>query len=130
MDPNHPTKIVKGKDLKPGDAIIKPHPGMVTDVDIEGINPTWSQPNISYYDVYDCAYGYMTGPLNLEDDFEIFVDRKDILEMYKKIDYDILQYIADTIDRRKAFKDIFNEAINSMNLKKWASRKEKIFKGE
>jgi crotonobetainyl-CoA:carnitine CoA-transferase CaiB-like acyl-CoA transferase len=126
MDPQYPSKIVKYKNLKPGDAVIYPHPGMIVHVDVKGKDPSWGNvPNITHYDIYDCAYGSLTGPMHPESRCLVLTERKDILDMYKKIDYQLLEQIADGIDRRKEFKNVFDKAINSRNLKKWANRKKK-----
>lgn len=124
------TKVVKAKDLRPGDAIVQPHPGMVVNVDIKGKDPFWNVPNMTFYDVHDNVYGPLTGPLDKKCKFTILVDRKDIVKMYEKIDYEILSHVQDTLDRRKRFKKVFRKALDSMILKKKESRKTKPPKGE
>jgi hypothetical protein len=124
------TKKVKGKNLKPGDAIVQPHPGIVIKVDPKGKDPFWDIPNISFMDAYDCAYGGLSGPLKINDLYEILVDRKDIIKMFEKIDYQLLEHIHDTMDRRKKFKKIFRRKLDSTFLKDRKSRKKKNLKGD
>lgn len=112
------TKKVKGKNLKPGDCIVQPHPGIVTKVDSKGKDPFWNIPNISFMDFYDCIYGGLTGPLKLNDKYEILVDRKDIVEMQKNISNQLSEHILDSMDRRKSFKKVCMKKLISIDLKK------------
>lgn len=124
------TKKIKSKDLKPGDAVIRPMTGMIVKIDVEGKDPFWEQPNITYMDAHDCVYGSMSGPLHPDVEAEILVDRKDIVDMYKKIDYEILEHIFDMMDRRKEFKKMFRKKLDSMYLKNKKRRKKKNLKGD
>ena len=97
---------VLGKDLKPGDLIIDQ--GLVIGVDINGCSKFWEEPNYSYYDLNDCVYGSLSGPLKLEQTFIITRDKKDVLAAFKIVDYELLSHTADVVEWRKNFKDVMS----------------------
>jgi hypothetical protein len=123
------TKKVKGKNLKVGDCIVQPHPGIVTKIDVKGKDPFWDMPNISFMDFYECVNGGLTGPLKINDKYEILVDRKDMVEMQEKISNQLSEHILDTVDVRRKFKKVCRKKLNSMFLKK-KRRKKKNLKGD
>ena len=118
----------KGKDLKVGD-ILKKH-GLVIKVDL---NPDpdgfWrGMPFITYFDINDSYYGPSSTYLDINKDFEIYTERKDIIKVLETIDCDLATYIADTIETRKNFHEIQQSIVNKLNKIKKQNQKNRTNK--
>ena len=106
-----------GKDLKVGD-VIKDH-GIVLEVDVEGKNIFWGgKPNITTFDISDSYYGPGSRELRIEEEFEIYTERKDLIWAFKKIDCDLSKYIADMMEQRKKLSKIHRDVFDKLNEEK------------
>ncbi len=114
-------KIKKGRDLKVGD-VVREH-GVIYEIDL---NPDpegfWGKPNIHYFCIHDAYYGPSGTWLELDRDFNILTDRKEILKVLTRIDCDMTKYIADSMQHRKEFQELKWDIVTELNKK---MRKEK-----
>ena len=107
--------IKLGKDLKPGDVVIKPYPGIVTEVErgkLEG--STWDGPSWTFYDLNDSYYGPGSMSLDLKEEFEIETDRKEIVRKFRIVSNALASYIADTLQELQDFDYLFNTVLRKL----------------
>jgi len=107
----------KGSELEVGDIVeqfglvmaIEPEP------DPEGF---WGgKPNITYINSHDAYYGQTCGEFNLEDEFKVLTDRKQIVSYLKKLDSEMAKYIANMMQLRKDFKELKWKVVGKINEK-------------
>lgn len=118
-------KIKKGRDLKVGD-VVRDY-GVIHEIDLnpdpEGI---WGgDPNISFFCIHDAYYGPCGTQLQLDRDFEVFTDRKEIIKILKRVDCDMAKYIADSMQHRKNFQELKMKVVTKLNKKMHKERKAK-----
>lgn len=121
-------KTKKGKDLKVGD--IAKYYGLIIKVDL---NPDpdgfWSgKPFITYLDLNDSYYGPSSTHLDINKDFEIYTERKDIIKVLETIDYHLSKYIADMMETRKQFHKIHQSIVDKLNKIKKQNQKNRTNK--
>jgi len=113
----------KGKDLKVGDIVVG-H-GLVMNIELDpkpgGVFD--GKPNIGFFDINDSYYGPGHTWLDVDTDFEVYDDRKNIVRCLRIIDCDLAKYIADMMETRRKFHKIEWNVIHKLNLKK---RKKKV----
>jgi len=110
-------KTKKGKDLKIGD-IVKDY-GVVLKIELTS-DPDgfWNgKPCIQYLSLYDAYYGSTFGELDLDKDFEVLTDRKDIVRILRNLDKELAKYIADTMQLRKDFLELKMKIVLKLNKK-------------
>ena len=116
------SKIIKMKDLRPGDVILSGryhYEGVVYEIDIEGKSFFWEhRPNITLFDLNDSYFG--PGCCEIKDlnkKVEIETDRKKIVKAHKIIDSDLAKQIADTMQYRNTFGKIHWKTLEEINKK-------------
>ena len=108
--------IVKGKDLKPGDCIKGNISGIV--ISINGLNNIYGDED--HYEIYDINYchdGTCSSHLDMDDNFELILDRKEILRYYNKVELELLRQSADCMKYRNELVDIRSKVISKLNKK-------------
>lgn len=105
------TKTVMAKDLKAGDVTVD---GVVGEVDTEGNNWFWGgRPNYSFYDVNES--GPWHSELKMNTTFEVLTERRDIVDTYKKIEYEMMKKVFRAIEDQREFSALFNNKVESMS---------------
>ena len=109
------TIIKKGKDLKPGDVI--EGIGIVLEIDKSSIFYINKMLYV-YFDINDSYYGPNSEVLDINKDFKIYTDRKNINEYFKSIKCDLSDYISDMVTNRIKIKNLHIRKLQKLNLKK------------
>lgn len=131
IDNDLPDTFKLGSELEVGDVIrhqkSKHGTGIISRVDKEGKSKFWEgRPNYSYYDVNCSSHGSGSTQLDLNEKFQIVNGRKDILRIYKDIDYDLLSMAADILEWRKELVQVKNIMIDRLNKKLTEMKKQNM----
>lgn len=110
--------IKKGRDLKPGDVILKPYYELVLEVDLEPKpGEFWTVPNISFFDLNDSYYGPSGRELKLDEEFEIATEREDIRKAFRQVECDLSNYISERLEDRIKLSELSAKVFTEMNRK-------------
>ena len=119
------SQILKGKELQPGHVIVGR--GMIIEVDIDGDSFFYDgKPSFSYYDINDSSYGSCSTSFDLEEEFEVCTDRRDIVHYFKIIDYQILSSIADLSEGRRTLKNVYEKTMDHICRQDYIERQAKL----
>jgi len=117
-DNDRPDEKKLGKDLVPGD-IIRAKKGSNDTCIIVGINNHKDFYNDEdHYEVYDinyCSDGPYLGRFNLNEEFNVVCNRRDILKYYDLVELELLRKAADLVDCRKELINIKKGVIIKLN---------------
>jgi len=114
----------KAEDLIPGD-VIKDF-GFLISIDL---NPDpdgfWGgKPNITYYDLNDSYYGPGSRTID-QTEFEVLVDRHDLIDAHNIVDSDLAKHIADLMEYRRNYSKIHSDFFNAYNREYRRKKNEK-----
>jgi len=124
-------EIIKGRDLQPGDCVRAICWAENRDVNDTGIIMATSlhdttrgkelkefygnEPAYEIYDINSPTNGPCSTRLNPEKDFNLIRSRKDILHIYKTIDYELLKESADLLKQSFNIDDVKDLAFDRIN---------------
>lgn len=114
-----------GKDLEIGDVVKEL--GIIMEVKIES-DPDgfWSgKPYYTALDLSDSHYGPGCGQLDLDKEFEVITERRDISKLFRTVECDIDGYIADMMEVRRELGEIHSNVFKKLNKKSKEDKRQK-----
>jgi len=123
-------EIIKGRDLQPGDCVRQKDRSKTTYGNELGIimsttlhdtkrgrelKKFYNEPAYEIYDINSPYEGPFSTSFNLEQEFNLIRSRKDILHIYKTIDYELLKQSSKLMKQSHNLDEIKGEAVERMN---------------